>query len=84
MNEKTKKIKEMASLSYLAEREHEISMSDAVSEEIQDAAYEEYWKYVRKMAEALVSLINVDEKTATRMAVHKRTEIMALLKRLAA
>jgi len=79
-----RKIKELGELAYLAEREHAISCNDTADEATQDAAYEEYWIYLRQMAEVIIDLIHVDKKTATRMAAQKSSEILALVKRLAA
>jgi hypothetical protein len=84
MNATEKKIKELSSLAFLAEREYSVSTNDEVSEEIQDAAYTKYWDYLHKIAAVIVDLIEVDGKTALKMAAHKSDEIIALLKKTAA
>ena len=79
------KLKEMAHLIAEAERLHAIAMDDDnLDEDTTDAAYTEYWSYLRKIAAVLVDLIAVDEKTALRMAAHRRADIAALLARMAA
>ena len=82
--EKMKKIKELESLVYQAEKEYETSFNENLDDETTEAAYDEYWNCIGKIAAVIVELINVEEKTAIRMAEHKRTEIIAMLKRMAA
>ena len=77
------KLKELAALIYFAEREYEISRNENLDEETTDAAYAKHWDYLRKIAAMLIDIINVDEKTALRMAAFKGPEIMALLKKAA-
>lgn len=45
-----------------------------------DSLYKEYWIACEKIAAQLVSITGgmFDEKTALRMAIHKRTEIVAI------
>jgi hypothetical protein len=79
-----KKLIEMKSLMYEAERAYEISINESVDEDTADAAYEEYWSFVNRIAGVIVDLIKVDENTAIKMATHKKDRIMDLLSRMAA
>jgi len=79
-----RKIKELGELAQAAEKQHAISIDENIAEDTQDAAYEEYWNYLRKMAAVIVDLIHVDEKIALKMAAQKTSKIVELVKRMAA
>lgn len=68
-----------------ADKLYNISMDETLDEEIQDAAYNDLWYTIRKISEKLQIVTNgmIDEKTALRMAIHKREEIIKLLERVA-
>lgn len=59
----------------------EIDMSEETEIEF-DRAYKAYWDAVNELAAFLVENVpGLDEKTAKRMALHKREEIKALVER---
>ena len=84
MKELEGKIKNLKSIALLAEKAYVISMDESLDEDTTDAAYNEYWKHLNDIAMVIIDLIKVDEKTALRMAAHKRDEIVALVSRMAA
>jgi len=76
-------INELKALIEQSKKAHEISLDESLDEDTTDAAYSEYWTYLRKIAAVLTGLIGVDEKTALRMAAHKADQILDLAKRAA-
>jgi len=79
-----KEINELKSLIEAAKKAHETSLNEELDEETTDAAYEEYWTHLRKIAAVLMSLISIDENTALKMAAHKADQILDLANRAAA
>jgi hypothetical protein len=75
------KIVELKKLFAQSEIAHAISVNDDIDEDVADQAYIDYWQYLRAIATEIAGLINVDEKTALKMAAHKSAEIMSLLER---
>jgi len=78
-----KTISELKTLIEESKKAHEKSLDESLSEDEADAAYSDYWSYLTKIADILVELIKVDEKTAIRMAAHKADQILDLVKRAA-
>ena len=66
-----------------ADRLYAISMDDNTPEDLSDKAYSEYHEILHEIADWLnkFSMGMIDKKTAFRMAVHKKDEISALVKR---
>jgi len=79
-----RKIKELGELAKAIDIADKTSMDESLSEDVQDAAYTEYWNGLRKFAAVIVDLIHVEEKVAIRMAIYQRDKIAALVKRTAA
>jgi len=81
MNEK---LNELKALIVEADKAQETYLKfDEIDESKSDEAYEEYWIHLKKIASLIRGLINVDENTALRMAIHKKDEIVKLLERAA-
>jgi len=66
-----------------ATRLHALSMRDDLPEEETDAHYDQYHAVARVAAGLIVKMagIGIDEKTALRMVIHRRHEILGLLAR---
>ena len=74
-------LKEIKELIEVSEKYHSKSIDEAKTEAEQDTAYTLYWETINKIAALLCKVINIDENTAKKMAVHKKDEIIALINR---
>lgn len=64
-----------------AEIHHGRAMNETLDEETQDQEYAYFWEACKRVAAKLVTLTAgaIDEKTALKMAVHKRNEIERII-----
>ena len=79
------KLNELKTLIAEAKKYHEASLDENAEEEATDAAYEEYWKRLDKIADLLVLVTGgrIDRVTALKMAIHKADKMLELVAKVA-
>lgn len=46
-----------------------------------DKAYNEYWNAINEMVAYIVEITDIEKMVATKMAIHKRNEILAIVEK---
>ncbi|CAK7025372.1 MAG: hypothetical protein DELT_02559 [Desulfovibrio sp.] len=78
-------MKRLASLLEELQARYDAFMDESLSEEESDALYALYWEKVEESASVVesISLGSIDHKTAMKMVLHRRADILSLLARAA-